>query len=163
MMTCPSCGNKWTPRARSSPQHRRFFGMIASAFHQWPEQYEGFQPLDSEHLRAWLLCSVGYRHADAVGVDVTRLNPRELSLMKHAYEAPVRTNKDKKIYRFWRIHDGRAYVVEPLSTAFENMPHEEACKIMNQVDDLVCSILGLTNSNELLRNHPDNKSTEHNK
>ena len=55
---CPHCGVILT-RVRSLPDHRRFFGVIQAAFHQWNEGHP-FQPTDAEHLRAYLLVESGY-------------------------------------------------------------------------------------------------------
>jgi len=150
-MHCPECGCVIKDdKPRSNPQHRRFFGMIAAAYHQWPEQFKEFQPLDAEHLRAWLLIKAGHRHVEHVDVNVEQLSNRELALMKRAYESPVRVRRAKKVYRFWRIYQGIAVVLEPLSVSFDEMAHDKACKIMNEVDDIVCSVLQIDDTNKLL-------------
>lgn len=167
-MHCPECGHVFDmgflkglydelcktfsiDKSRSVKQHNRFFSMIDKAFNQWPEQYE-FQPLDKEHLRAWLLCKAGHRHIESVDVNVLALSPKEQQLMRMAYETPFRRSKGKKktkLYRFWHIHRGHAFVIEPKSQSFEEMDHDDACKIMRAVDELVCDVLGIGETEEL--------------
>ena len=151
-MHCPDCGCVIKEhKPRSNPQHRRFFGMIAAAYHQWPEQFQEFQPLDVEHLRAWLLVKAGHRHVEHVGVNVQKLSTREIALMKRAFESPVRVKRAKKVYRFWRIYRGIAVVLEPLSVSFDEMPHQKACEIMHEVEELVCNVLGIESCDQLLK------------
>jgi hypothetical protein len=165
-MNCPECGSVYTvvqkkqiydhlrrffgaeDQPRSVEQHRRFFGMIRKAHEQWPDQHD-FQALNAEHLRAWLLCMVGHHHVETVQIDVTKLSEFEVALMRAAYESPYRASKKKVLYRFWRIRNGHAYVISPLSIAFEECKHEDVCKVMRQVDELVCEILGIEDT-ELL-------------
>jgi hypothetical protein len=71
--------------------------------------------------------------------------------MKRAYESPVRVKRAKKVYRFWRIYRGIAVVLEPLSVSFDEMPHQKACEIMHEVEELVCNILGIENCDQLLK------------
>lgn len=55
---CPTCG-QLKPAPRNVERHKLFFAVLKPALEQWPEAFE-FQPLSTEHLRAWLLYRVGH-------------------------------------------------------------------------------------------------------
>lgn len=55
---CPTCG-QLKPAPRNAERHRLFFAILKPALEQWPETHP-FQPLSTEHLRAWLLYQVGW-------------------------------------------------------------------------------------------------------
>lgn len=55
---CKCCGQE-IPAPRNRERHNLFFALLVPAFAQWPETYH-FQPMSTEHLRAWLLTEVGW-------------------------------------------------------------------------------------------------------
>lgn len=120
-------------KQRSLPQHRRFHGLVRACYHHWPESHT-FQPDNEEHLRAYLLVKAGHRSikefylADtAANEDVARLIPVVAAMMLHRY--------------CWAWVDGEAIkVCAPLTTAFRDMKHEEACKVYDAVDQYLLSI-----------------------
>lgn len=62
MITCPACSHSFNDRVklkRSSPAHRRYFGMIKAAYHNWPFDYQ-FQPIDAGALRTFLQMRAGW-------------------------------------------------------------------------------------------------------
>lgn len=54
---CKECGQK-LPHQRNSQRHRLLFASLPAIFRHWPE--EGWQPRDTESLRAWLLIEAGH-------------------------------------------------------------------------------------------------------
>ena len=122
-------------KPRSIDQHRRFFGLIAAAFHHWPESYKKFQPDSAEHLRAWLLVKAKRRtiktfhmHDDAS--DTAALIPIVISMMtgKHS----------------WAWAKGNdLYVCVPESIAFDKCTHAEFCKLNDDVDEVIRVETGL--------------------
>jgi len=101
---CPKCGYALT-KARSSQDHRRFFALLWAAFDNWPETHE-FQPGDSEHLRAWLLCQIGYR--ETVRISVPSSDPEVMRLGLFAAEAAFRAFPSNTFVRA----DGAGLVIE---------------------------------------------------
>lgn len=55
---CPRCGYDHGGE-RSGKSHRFFFAAVAAAFDSWPHSHP-FQPVDAEHLRAWLFAKVEF-------------------------------------------------------------------------------------------------------
>ena len=137
---CPECGCLFKIRTRgkdrSSPQHRRFFGLITAAFKHWPDRSE-FKPRDPEHLRAWLLCKVDY-------CDVTQTircettNPTTLVSILTASFAAAKANA------FVEADDNRVMVIVPRSVSFEKLSHVAACVVMDLCEQVIESETGLT-------------------
>lgn len=55
---CKCCGQK-LPSPRNVERHRLFFAILKPSLEQWPESH-AFQPLSTEHLRAWLTVEAGW-------------------------------------------------------------------------------------------------------
>ncbi len=54
---CPCC-KQVIPNARNSQRHKLLFASLPAIFQHWPEG--GWQPKDTESLRAWLLVEAGH-------------------------------------------------------------------------------------------------------
>lgn len=146
---CPDCGSVFrlkrrAPR-RSVPQHRRFFGLVKTAFEQWPEAYP-FQPKDAEHLRAWLLIHAGHSRV-AQSIRCQDSDPARLTAVLRASFSAA------KAHAFVEVNGDLVQVIVPHSVAFEKLPHAAACTIMTAVDEIVQNVIGIT-SDELLRARP---------
>lgn len=131
---CPNCGEGIYPNAhaiRSLSQHRRFFGMIAAAFHHWPDGHE-FQPSSSEHLRAWLLCKAGYR--DVVTVPVESDRPAVIKLAMLAVEGALRA---ARTHAFVRLHGSSLVVFTAKSISFHALPHGEFQSVNDAVQEII--------------------------
>lgn len=138
---CPECGCLFRIRVRnkkdrSTPQHRRFFGLITAAFKHWPDGSE-FKPRDPEHLRAWLLCKVDYCDvAQTIRCETT--NPTMLvSILKASFAAA-------KANAFVEADDNRVRVIVPRSVSFEKLSHLAACVVMDLVEQVIESETKLT-------------------
>ena len=137
-MTCPHCSK------RSSPQHRRFFGVIKAAAEQWPVQHE-FQPECPEHLRAWLLTKAGHRsvHEIEISEHVTDQTYLLLESVMRAAGA----------YGWIREHKGRVYVMSAKSIAHNKLGHKDACRVFEAVEQEICEALGIESCDQLLDEH----------
>lgn len=133
MTTCPHCGcdiaGKGKPR--SVEQHRRFFGMIAAAFHHWPDGHE-FQPSSSEHLRSWLLCKTGYR--DVVTVPVESDHPAVVKLATLAVEGALRA---ARTHAFVRPHGSSLAVFTAKSISFHALSHGDFQAVNDAVQEII--------------------------
>ena len=89
LQSCPECGAVLDRPARSSRHHRRLFGLITAAFHNWPENCE-FQPESAEHLRAWLLVKAGHRETREIPVTFLEEYPILTPLTRLTIEAVLR-------------------------------------------------------------------------
>lgn len=143
MKSCPHCGAVLT-KARSLPDHRRFFGVIRAAFEQWPERHE-FQPDNEEHLRAWLLCKAGYR--DNVHIPVPSDVPAVAKLAALAAESAI---KAAHSYAFVRPGRDGLIVFSAKSLAFDTLSQKEFGPIRQAVEDVITAETGL-DCEQLLR------------
>lgn len=146
MTTCPHCGCEFTPKARSAPQHRRFFKLVSVACHHWPEDHV-FQPTNSEHLRAWLICHKECDHREITSV----MLGREPS----AYElSTIQSGIDAAGAYAWAFPYSHGYlVVRPRSMSFDRMPHKKACTVMAMIDELLCDVFKVRSTEDLLKEH----------
>lgn len=130
-MSCPYCGGD---KPRSLPQHRRFFGLIAAVYGQWPELHD-FQPDSPEHLRAWLLVKAGYRRStyiDSAGLDHSALVPVLTAGMRAA-----------GTYAWLVEHHGRLAIVAPRTIRFEALGHKAFCSLERAVEDVIYAETGI--------------------
>lgn len=133
-INCPHCGALFEPKAngkpRSTPQHRRFFGLCTAAFDQWPETH-AFRPKNPEHLRAWL--EVQAQHFQAV--KTIRCNDGDVKRLTAVLTAVLRTCEDDKVFV---EADGQCVIVKrALSIAYDKLPHLQACRLFDDVADVI--------------------------
>ena len=146
MTTCPHCGCEFTPKQRSSPQHRRFFKLVSVAYQHWPERHY-FKPSSSEHLRAWLICQKDCEYREISTVVLGREpTPYELSTIQGGIDAAG-------AYAWAFPYSDGYLVVRPKSMAFDKMPHKKACTVMAIIDELLCDVFQLRSTDELLQEH----------
>lgn len=132
MSRCPTCGVD-AKSSRSSPDHRRFFGLIAAAFHHWPEAHE-FQASDAEHLRGWLLCKAGFCERTSVECALAYDNPSAAKLVALACEGAMRASGGRG---FIRVHRDHIVVFTPKSIAWDKIDQ----KVFNDVRDRVTAVI----------------------
>lgn len=131
MTKCPTCQQD-VKADRSSQDHRRFFGLIAAAFHHWPESHD-FTPDNPESLRSWLLCKAGY--CDRTSIDVEWVDtPGMAKLVSIACEGTLRASKGQG---FIRVHGDRIVVFSPKSIAWSTIGQ----KAFNEVRDAVSAVI----------------------
>jgi len=134
MTKCPTCQQD-VKADRSSQDHRRFFGLIAAAFHHWPESHE-FTPDNPESLRAWLLCKAGYCERTSIDCEWAdnAAAPGYAKLVAIACEATMRASKGQG---FIRVHGDRIVVFSPKSIAWDKIGQ----KAFNEVRDAVSAVI----------------------
>lgn len=122
-------------KQRSTVQLRRFFGVIKAAFDNWPDLHT-FRPDNEEHLRAWLLVKSKHRSIKAFDVgadaaDVARMVPLIAATMLEKY------------CWAWPDGDGQIKVCAPLSIKFASLPHEDFCKLCDEVEAVILAETGM--------------------
>ena len=138
-LECPHCG-KVIVKARSSPDHRRFFAVIHRAFEQWPEAHPTFVPESAEQLRAWLLCKAGFREATPIMLpDDATEHMRDL--FRLAIEASVRAAGG---YAWVVPYQNGAAVVRAKSIAWTRVGQSEFNAIRSAVEDVIAAEIGVT-------------------
>jgi len=129
--SCPHCGGI-LHKARSLPDHRRFFGLISRAFHNWPEKHE-FQPETSEHLRSWLLCKAGYRQATPIHMpDLATDHMR--TLFRLSIEAAIAAADG---FAFVVPYRDVVAVIKPKSIAWDKLGQAEFGAVRDAVSDVI--------------------------
>jgi hypothetical protein len=153
-VVCQHCGCETAihKRARSSPDHRRFFGMIAAAFRQWPENE--FQFSNSEQLRAYLLVSVG--HYDVIPIpapEKLQENPGDpllLAMFKDAVAATCGAMRRQYGFASVTVSATGAEIRTPRSIDYDTVSQREFGPIRDAVSDLIETTLGVQ-ADQLLR------------
>lgn len=133
---CPECGCDLAPKKRRSvPDHRRLMALIHQAFTSWPEAHD-FQPESAEHLRAWLICKAGFRHATPIqfGRDV------EPDVMVLAMTAAIRAANG---VAFVVPHGTGVAVISPKSMSFRAMGQAEFGLLRDAITDIIKAETGI--------------------
>lgn len=142
--SCPHCGGS-LESGRSSPDHRRFFGLIAAAFRQWPHNHD-FQPDSSEHLRAWLTAKAGYRESTLI-----ELPDGATDGMQKLFALSIE-NAIKATGGFGFVVPYRAgvAVIKPKSIAWHKIGQREFGQLRDAVTDIIEDVIG-AKADDLLR------------
>src|SRR3990172_8166105 len=138
MKLCAHCG-KPVAKPRSPDDHRRFFGLIAAAFHHWPEDHE-FQPDTAEHLRAWLLIKAGYRTVTPIECEWLDNQTALARLVALAIEGALRAQKG---YSFVRVHGDRIAVFAARSIDWETLDQKAFAPVREAVEGVIKAETGL--------------------
>lgn len=146
-MDCPHCGceietAKGAPR--SALQLRRYFAMIRAAFHHWPESHER-QFTSEEECRKWLQMKAGHREVGA-SIPLTGMSKERAMMLA---EAAIRA---ADAYATIVIHGDTLVVWRPKSIAFNRLGHLAACRLFDEVSDVIIAETGLI-PEQLLKEH----------
>jgi hypothetical protein len=137
MSRCPQCGfDQGHNHKRSSPDHRRLFRILASAYQNWPDGH-AFQPQNAEHLRAYLICRAGPDWRNAQCTFLPEGSREEL----FAIIRDVLKDNLKKFPILYR--DGIA-VISPKSMSFSAMSQAEFGKLRDAITDVIEAEIGCT-------------------
>jgi len=135
---CPGCGLDLSQtrrgKPRSVPQHKRFFAMIRAAHSHWPAGHR-FKPINDDHLRKWLQAKAG--HAIVTTIDTVGLETNAAILL---IAAGLSAAKD---HTFPFAADGKFYIFQSESIAFDTLPHLSACALFDAVADTIEAETGL--------------------
>lgn len=122
---------RWTAEEQRNPRrHRRFFAAVSEAFVQWPEAH-AFSPVDTEHLRSWLLTEAGY--CDVMELHVSA---RDAPAAKAALEATMMFANVRHVFVAVGPN-GRLQVRRPRSMAFASMTEIVMRPVMNRVFEIL--------------------------
>lgn len=138
MTHCPHCGADLTTKPkgkpRSVPQHRRYFALIKSAYHNWPETHD-FTPQNEDHLRKWLQAKAGHRVVRTI--DAGTMTPAQ------AVAAVAAAMKEAGPYTFTAAVDSKLYVISSASIDFDTLPHLAACALFDEVAEIIEAETGI--------------------
>lgn len=137
MKRCPCCGCDITgnDKPRSLPQLRRFFAMIRSAYHHWPETSEQ-QFSSDEGLRKYLTMRAGWRDVAAriplvgVNTDITKMIVTQAFKAAGTHAWPV-------------IHKSELVIWVPRSISFHSMGPLEFGQLSDAVAVVIKDMTGL--------------------
>jgi len=121
--------------SRSLDQIRRYFAMLRSVYHHWPETHE-HQFSDETEMRKWLQMKAGYRD---IGAKIPLTGIPKAKAMFLA-EAAIRGAGS---YAMPIIHGDTLVVFVPRSIAFHKMAHSDFCKLNNEIDEVITAETGL--------------------
>lgn len=110
--------------------------MVKAAFHHWPEKHR-FRPHDSHHLRKWLQCAAGHmtlHHVEiAEGASAAAVAGACRAVMEIAGGyAFVQTDGDRALN-----------VIIPKSIDYRRLSHRDACRLFQEVEDVIRAEIGL--------------------
>lgn len=128
---CPECGFVLEKRKkpRSTPQHRRLWGLLHVAFDYWPRA-GAYGARDVDELRTYLLIKAKWCDS-------------RIQVGKGPHYQPERS---------MTYTDGDVtYCYTPKSIAYANMTHHEACQVFSVVDEIIEATIGVP-ADKLLEN-----------
>lgn len=139
---CPHCGCELA-RPRSGPDHRRFFGAVAKAFDQWPENAE-FQPRDAEHLRAYLLVRAGHFNVGKIETPEGYAdNPSIRTLFRMAVEGTAKALAGETGHYDVRVSASGVEVLTPRSIDYRTVSQREFGPIRDAVEAIIEAEIGV--------------------
>lgn len=143
MTTCPAsdCPIKSN---RSSPDHKRYFGLIRVAFHHWPEGH-AFKPDDETHLRKWLQVKANYRTVTPIEIEGD-VDPKVIA------GASIAAIEACGSYPFVTVHNNTVYVHAPKSIQFKKLMRADWNELREKVEAVLENELGMS-AEQLLKEH----------
>lgn len=130
---CASCPARHKPR--SLEQHRRLFALIKAAYHHWPHGHE-FKPESEEHLRKWLIKEAGRHTITTIDIVGETTGAEALVIISAAIRASGG-------YPFVTLAGRTARVFTPDSIAFDKLPHKEACRLFDDMAQIIEAEIGV--------------------
>jgi hypothetical protein len=150
MSHCPNCGTVIGGNSRSIQDHRRFFGLIRAAFHQWSESH-AFQPTSEEQLRAWALIQAGWTDVATVEIPASYSESETArAAFRAAIDGAVRALDGPSGYHELRIGDASLSIVTPRSLRFDVVGQREFGRVREAVEGVIEGALGVP-AEQLLR------------
>ena len=134
---CPTC-KQVVPHPRNYERHKALFGLLRPAFYYWPDpDVVEFRPNDTEHLRSWLLVKAKWcEHED---LKISGQSKKYAMIMAMAF---MNRKRAKAAVDFEELPDGiRAYW--PKSVAYTKCSESQFIKVINDVTEIVESIIGV--------------------
>lgn len=133
---CPHCGCEIDDERRSSPQHRRYMGLVKAAFEHWPDTHP-FKPMTQHHLRKWLEVMAGHRTVKHIQAP-TILDPA-------VTKAFVRSLfREADTFVFMVVSGSEIVLHVPKSIRYSQLGHKAACRLFQEVEAIVQDVIGVT-------------------
>ena len=149
MIACPECGCV-IDKGRSIQDHRRLFGLIRAAFHQWSETH-AFQPTSEEQLRAWALVQIGWTDVAKVEIPAGYAQGEtERAIFRTAVEGACRAIDGPGGYHELRVGTSALEIVTARTINFATVGQREFGRIRDGVEAAIENALGVT-AEQLLR------------
>ncbi len=149
---CPECGCifECAAKARSRPDHNRFFAIIDAAFPHWPENAE-FQPRDSKQLRAYLTVKAGHINVTPVPVPEGYSESEAIrSLYRVAVESTAKACAGEAGYNDTRVSAAGIEIIAPRSIDYATVSQKEFGPIRDAILGIIEDTLGVP-ADQLLR------------
>jgi hypothetical protein len=110
--------------------------MVRATYHHWPQSHL-FRPKNEDHLRYWLEVEAGHFTVTKT-IRVRKVEPKELADL---LTAVLRTSEDDKIFV---DADADLIVVKRAnSIAYEKLLHLPACRLFDEVSDIIEAETGI--------------------
>lgn len=137
MKACPSCGSdiSGNDKPRSLPQLRRYFSMIRSAYHHWPETSD-VQFSSEDECRKHLQMRAGWRDVGA-RIPLVGVNPETAKMLVAAAIAGA------KAHAWPVVHKGELVVWVPRSISFHSMGPQEFGSLSDAVAVVIKDMTGI--------------------
>ncbi len=148
MIACPECGCI-IDKGRSAQDHRRFFGLIRAAFHQWSESH-AFQPTNEEQLRAWALVQAGWTDVATVEIPAGYAEGDGRRLFASVVEGTCRALDGPGGYHELRVNDASLSIITARTIRWSEVGQREFGRIRDGVENALELALGVT-ADQLLR------------
>ncbi len=133
---CPHCGCLLT-KARSGPDHRRFFSVVSKAFDHWPHDHE-FQPSNAEHLRAYLLVRANHYNIASIPAPEGYAEHASIrSLFRVAVESAASALAGPSGYFDVRVSAAGVEVLTPKSINWSTVSQREFGPIRDTVEHII--------------------------
>lgn len=142
MHSCPECGCV-IDGGRSIQDHRRLFGLIRAAFHQWNLSH-AFQPTSEEQLRAWALVQAGW--TDVAKVEIPQGYAEgavERAIFRAAVEGACRAIDGPGGYHELRVGHTALEIITARTINFQQVGQREFGRIRDGVEAAIESALGV--------------------
>lgn len=136
---CPHCGCELV-KPRSPKHHKMFFAFIDDACENWPLDHPDFQPMNSEQLRAWLLCQTV--HSARIGNMLEVANP-SLEKMIDFFGMAMHAVKVHGFGQPVVTETGHLELVVPKSIAWAELDEKEFRPIAEEIYALIEDHTGL--------------------
>lgn len=139
VIQCPKCRELITDDLRLPAGHRAFFAFLSHAFDSWPEEH-AFHATNAEHLRAWVLVSLG--HIDPP-MTWTIANERERKTLMPFVTSLMAHEMRSGRYCWVQENGGKIEIVHPVSLAWKTMGQAKFAKISNDVAAFIKEVAGI--------------------
>jgi hypothetical protein len=162
---CPECGGMLDDE-RSLKRHKAFFGFNGYVFDHWPDNAvykenengpsDPFQPIDSEHLRAWLLTQAGHQQPRHV---FPLQNRKQQAIIIDFLTHQMVSDRARGEYGWPTVKENGLTIIRPASIAFDKCSERRFGAVCRKVFDVVYKVTGI-DFNAWIEGRTDVKDTD---